>query len=282
MADIKFRKVSDDLVEVLCDGIINIVSKEEAIQLGYTEFTYKGKPIAFATFCKLVGKNYNAANMLMHRYNYHTGEEIINHCNKNIRLTYQGKPITIIDFAKLIGKSFDAIKSIIKRYKYRTGEEVIDHYNNKKFTYQGKAICIVDFARLIGKSSRAVNIIIYKYRYHTGEEVIEHYTKFENNRVIKVTYRGNPITIAALAKLVGKSSEAVRSLAVRYNYSTGEEIINHYNNNETLTYQGKHITIIDFAKLIGKHRNTLYRIIRMYNYHTGEEIIEHYGMKGKL
>ena len=212
-----------------------IIEHYEKLENNKKQITYQGKPIAVTDFAKLIGKPRNTVKYLINRYNYHTGEEIIEHYNNIIEnsrkyLTYQGKLITVIDFAKLIGKTDAAVVSVVNKYKYRTGEEVIEHYNrfenNKPLTYYGKPITITDFAKLIGKTTFTVSILARKYKYHTGEEIIEHYNKLENSK--KLTYQGKPINIRDFAKLIGKAASTIGQIAQRYNYHTGEEIIEHY------------------------------------------------------
>lgn len=196
------------------------------------QLTYQDKSITVTNFAKLIGKPRNAVKRLINRYNYHTGEEIIEHYNNIIEhsrkyLTYQGKLITVIDFAKLIGKADTAVTTLVYKYKYHTGEEVIEHYiRNKQLTYYEKPITITDFAKLIGKTTYTVSQLARKYKYHTGEEIIEHYNKLENSK--KLTYQGEPITMAAFAKLIGKNACSVGLIAQKYSYHTGEEIIEHY------------------------------------------------------
>ena len=291
MNAIKFRRVSDDLVEVLYDGVINIIFTEDAIQMGYREFTYQGRPISISAFARLLEKNEDTVKSTINRHNYHTGEEVINHYNtKDSKgFTYQGKQISMPDFAKLIGIPVARLKSTVYRCKYSTGEEVIEYYSKfgyNRFTYQGKLTTVSNFAKIIGKNYRSVANLIAKHKYRTGEEVIDHYNnktkhynKLANNQF---TYQGKPIAIADFARLIGKNLYTVYGIKQAHNYHTGEEIIDRYNKNKRLNYQDKPITVQAFAKLIGKTKSAVQAVLCKYQYCTGEEVIEHYKMIGKL
>ncbi len=279
MNDVKFRRVSDSLVEVLYNGIINIVSTEEAIQLGYTEFTYKGKPITYVRFAELIGKPSSTIQTTVRRHGFKTGEQIIEFYRKikSFTFTYQGKPISIRAFAELINKNESAVESTVYRLNYRTGEEVISYYNNKEtFTYQGKPIICESFAKLIGKQGSTIRRIVNKHNFTTGEQVIEFYRKLEQNKPL--TYQGKPISCNDFAKIIDKPFSTVQCMARKYSYTTGEQIIEHYRKleqNKLLTYQGKPISCNGFAKFTNKSCTTIYNIIYKYGYTTGEEIIKH-------
>ena len=284
MADIKFRKVSDSLIEVLCDGVINIFCKEDAVQLGYTEFTYKGKPISYASFARIIGKASNTVQSIVNKHNLTTGEKVIEFYKKydeNKSLTYQGKPITYTEFAKIIGKSVSAVQHTAQIYDFTTGEQIIEHYRKlKSFTYQGKPITLAAFAMLINKADSTVKSTAYRYGYTTGEQIIEHYKNF--GQVKLLTYQGKSITYTEFAKLIDKSYSAINNIIHKYGYTTGEELIEYYRKRDSFTYKGKPITYAKFAKLINKKYVTIYTIVNRCCYTTGEEVIEYYRMKGKL
>ena len=73
-----FRKINDNLIEVTNEqGTELILSREEAEQLGYAEFTYQGKPIAISEFARLINRSEHTVQTAVRENKFATGEQII-------------------------------------------------------------------------------------------------------------------------------------------------------------------------------------------------------------
>ena len=133
-----------DLVEVTYDnGNRELVSKEEALALGYKErnkkyiqIPYKNQLYSVSQFGKHTGISESAIRSLYHN-GYVTGEQIIAHYNPKLKttrgreITYKNNIYTPADFSKETGIGLSTIAGY-----YNTcgcnGDLMVEKYTNRK------------------------------------------------------------------------------------------------------------------------------------------------------
>lgn len=241
----KFNQISDELVEVIDDyGTSTVLSLSEANQLGYSIFTYQGRPVSIAEFARTIDETDAKIYNIAYKTGYRTGEEIIQFIKEQEEtkreFTYKGEKVGIANFARLIDKNKSTIYAIICNNGYKTGEEVLQYLQTnplqskpkkRKLTYQRKEITLAEFANTIGKSKNAIANLMRKYSFNTGEEILEYYNQPYNrhyNQYKKYTLNGKHITLQVFAKQLGRSSSAIIKIMQQYGYSTCDEVLNHY------------------------------------------------------
>ena len=281
----KFKYIGNNLVE--CVNVNNsevlLLTIDEAKQLGYEPFTYKGEPISVYAFAKLIGRTPGTVECAIRRNHYITGEQVIEHYSHSRRKCNYNN-IDTEKLEKILNRKRENILYVIRKYNFTSEQEVIDFYNSidakscSNFTYKGERISINKFAPIVNRGACQVANVVRQFGYTTGEQIIEHY----NN--IKVERDYSSIDIKLLAKMFNKKERSIESTIRKHNFTTEQEVINFYNNIESktvnnLTYNGKRITVNELADLLGKHKTAIHRIIKQNNYSAGEQVINHYRLR---
>lgn len=249
-------------------------------KLAEKQYTYQGRLIKLKELEPITGRKSSAMSAIAVAKGFTTGEQIIEYYKKvdDDQITYKGEPITIKALADIIGIGAGNLRGFIDRNKLRTGEEVIAYLKELeekgRIDYAGKRITIKEFANSIGKNNSQVYFALRK-GCKTGEDVVKYFEEADK-RATRISYQGKIDAIDDVARALGKSKNTVMTLARKYGYTTGEEIIEHYKNIGKITYNGKPMTISEFSKLTGITEAAARGLTNKYKYTTGEEVIEHY------
>ena len=281
-----------DLVEVTYNnGNQELVSKEEALALGYKEreklcgITYNNKVYNVCQFSKLTGINTNTV-YAYYRRGITDGEELIRLYqeykanNLDRPITYKGEMYVPTTLSRVINITN---RIIIKYYDegLHTGEEIIEAYNRDRnqrlvITYNGQKYTYAEFGRL-AKMTPTTVANYHKKGYNTGEEIIEACNKNRLRMQTKsVSYNGQVYASGVFSKLVGIPKYFVRDCCDK-GITAGEEIITLYKESGrkylTIPYKGKQYTSTEFSKLFGVKVNSLHYYAGK-GLHTGEEILQ--------
>lgn len=92
------------------------------------------------------------------------------------------------------------------------------------------------------------------------------------------TYKGETIKIPVFANLIDRNYTAVIKLVEKYSYTSGEQVIEHYDRLDAnrITYGGKTISIRQLADMTGRDYAVVCRAIHKNSYTTGEQVIAHF------
>ena len=290
-----FKYIDENTVEYYNGHDTFLLTKDEAIQLGYFNFTYQGKPISINAFAIIANKSNTTIKRLIDENGFRTGEEILKYYElmDADKILYAGKKYTMRALANVIDVPYDTIRKIVKKKGKLTGEEIKQIYLESKnsFTYQGKPITTADFAKIIGKSVDAIRTTKMRKGFKTGEEIIKYY----NNRP-KFFYQDKEISILQFAKVINKSAEAVDAVVTRKKFTTGEEVIAYYKKMDAkyvdterhvgvhtvyITYNGIQVELTDFCKQFSYKRRYVVTLMQKKGFKTGEEIIAHFKKQEK-
>ena len=286
----EFKKISDELVEVIDDcGESTVVTMEEAVELGYIELTYKGKPCTYKELAKLTGRHIMSVHHLVHKYGYTTVEEVLAHYNKldEQKYTYKGKIIKLKELEPITGKSASTMSAVAVSHGFNTGEQIVDYYaglSENVFTYQGKEMSIEAFAKLINRKAANLVGIARRNNIHTGEELLEHLKVLDSKLRGIIIYKGKQIKIAEFAELVDRDPNYIAGVANKVG-KNGEDIIDYLNKIKApkptnFTYKGKPIYIDEIGKLVGKSGQSVAVLAKTHRFNTAEEIIDYYNTIG--
>lgn len=282
-----------DLVEVTYDdGSIELVSKENAVELGYKErqnieISYKGK---MYTVTALSNELQISAGTIRRYYDagYSTGEEIMDAYTKNkqteVRVLHNGKIYNSVQFETISGINSSTIAKYFKQ-GYITGDAIIKHYNDclkqyLQIPYKNKTYNPNDLSKILSISAGTIKKYYLK-GYKTGEEIEAAYKANNNIEKIKITYKGQEYSPTKLAELIQISPGTIKHY---YNNGcqTGEEIVAAYAKSAPrriyIPYKGKMYSINGLSKVTKISYNA---ILNYYNkgYRTGEEIVAYYNMQ---
>lgn len=282
----EFKKISDELVEVIDDcGESTVVTMEEAVNLGYIELTYKGKPCTYRELAKLAGRHITSVCSLAHKHGYTTVEEVLAHYSKldEQKYTYKGKIIKLKELEPITGKSASTMSAVAVNHGFTTGEQIVDYYTSLSenvFTYQGKEMSIEEFAKLVNRKAANLVGMVRRNNIHTGEELLEHLRAHDSKLRGIIIYKGEQIKIAEFAKLVDREPNYIAGVANKVG-KNGEDIIDYLNNIKApkltnFTYKGKPIYVDEIGKLVGRSGQAVATMAKNHGFTTAEEIIDYY------
>ena len=91
---------------------------------------------------------------------------------------------------------------------------------------------------------------------------------------VQFTYKNEPISYAAFAKLISKDPNAVSIIIHKNAYTTGEQVIEHYKNHNSYKYIN--FDLKKLANVLNRTPDDIRTRIKRYNFKTEQEVINFY------